>query len=228
MFSGTGADCSLECWSWVKEILLGKRAKDEKGEGMKATASPFFLNPSHWAYTWDWISACICHMLGSLIMSANAWDACMSNRMYQLLANQLAVSNQVWSVPQSSVTARVQQNPLEVGKEHVAYHNWGSLPDAHCNLQGGKEAEFGLDLNVHWKGQRGNAKELRWLFCPLNTALHWHAGNPDLSYHMIPGSNLSSSCFFIFCSSVCAVVHDVKVGTTAVTIKLFWGRVSEI
>lgn len=228
MFSGAGANCSLECWSWVKETLLGKRAKDEKEEGMKATASPSFLNPRHWAYTWDWISACICHMLGSLIVSANAWDACMSNGMHQLLANQLAVSNQVWSVPQSLITAGVQQHSLEAGKEYVGYHNWGSLPDTHCHLWGGKEGEFGLDLNIDWKGQRWNAKQLKWLLCLLNTALHWHAGNSDLSYHMIPGSNLSSSYFFIFYFSVCAVVHDAKVGTMAVTIKLFWGRMSEI
>lgn len=31
---GFGTDCSLECQSWVKEIL-GKRAGNEKGEGKK-------------------------------------------------------------------------------------------------------------------------------------------------------------------------------------------------
>lgn len=56
-------------------------------------------------------------------MPASTWDACMSNQLHQLLATQLAVSNQVWSGPQSSITARVQEIPLEAGKEQAGNHN---------------------------------------------------------------------------------------------------------
>lgn len=60
MFSGVSTDCSFECQYWVKESLLGKRAKNEKMEGRKTTPSPHLLNTRHSIHM-DRISACICH-----------------------------------------------------------------------------------------------------------------------------------------------------------------------
>jgi len=49
MIRGADTDCSLECQSSLKQFLLGKEAKNEKGGwgGRKATPSPLLLNTRH-------------------------------------------------------------------------------------------------------------------------------------------------------------------------------------
>lgn len=140
--------------TWIREILLGG-AKNEK-IGWKASSSPLFLNQQNMLRTRvDGVSAWVCRAVLLCLPILTCCLGCLSNQLHQLLTAswQFLIRSGLSLNHQSLLW--FNRFPLVQGnKEQGSYHKWAGLPDAHCDLEGGKRKSLSWVYRLEWKDKR--------------------------------------------------------------------------